>query len=90
MVTNMKINIIDPTTDNKWDDFVNGQKYGTIFHTSGWARTIKEAYNYSPRYYVLEDNAGQISAALPVYQVKSALTGKRLVFVASPLRFEFG
>ena len=53
----MKINVIDPTVDNRWDNFVAGQPNSTIFHTTAWARTIIEAYSYSPRYYVLEDDA---------------------------------
>jgi predicted N-acyltransferase len=75
----MKINIIDPTSDKRWDEFIAGQKDSTIFHTTAWARTIREAYNYIPRYYVLENNAGGFAAAMPIYQVKSALTGSRLV-----------
>jgi hypothetical protein len=75
----MKINIVDPTINNQWDDFVGGQKNSTIFHTAAWARTIREAYGYSPSYYVLEDSAGHFNAAMPIYQVHSALTGNRLV-----------
>ena len=74
-----KISIIDPTTDRRWDEFVASQENGTIFHTSAWARVIKEAYGYSPRYYVLENEAGQFRAAIPFYLIQSMLTGKRLV-----------
>jgi lipid II:glycine glycyltransferase (peptidoglycan interpeptide bridge formation enzyme) len=74
----MKISIIDPITDSRWDKFVDSQKYSTVFHTSAWARVIKEAYGYSPRYYVLE-NEDQLKAAIPFYLIRSFLTGKRLV-----------
>jgi len=74
-----KINIIDPTNDSRWDEFVTGQEHGTIYHTSAWAKVIKEAYDYKPRYYVLENEAGQIMAAIPLYLIRSMLTGKRLV-----------
>lgn len=75
----MNISIVDPTIDNRWDSFVAREINSTIFHTAAWARTIREAYSYSPRYYVFEDSAGQFSSAMPIYQVHSALTGNRLV-----------
>lgn len=75
----MQISMIDPTTDSRWDEFVTSQEHGSIFHTSAWARVIREAYGYSPRYYVLEDDASEIRAAIPFYLVQSPLTGKRLV-----------
>ncbi len=74
----MKFSIIDPTTHSGWNEFVT-QQQGTIFHTSAWARVIQEAYGYLPQYYVIENEVGQISAALPCYLVKSMLTGRRLV-----------
>ncbi len=75
----LKISYIDPTTDSRWDQFLNDQKHGTIFHTSAWARVIKDTYGYLPHYYILEDEAGKIKAAMPFYLVQSRLTGKRLV-----------
>lgn len=75
----MQINVIDPTADNRWDEFVANQKQSTIFHTSAWARIINETYKYSPHYYVIEDEAGRFKAAIPFYRIQSRLTGKRLV-----------
>jgi CelD/BcsL family acetyltransferase involved in cellulose biosynthesis len=75
----MQIKIIDPTIDRRWDEFVDRQKNSTIFHTSAWARVIKDSYNYAPRYYVIEDEAGRLRAAIPFYLIRSILTGKRLV-----------
>jgi lipid II:glycine glycyltransferase (peptidoglycan interpeptide bridge formation enzyme) len=75
----MKISIIDPTTDSRWEKFVNSQKHSTIFHTSAWARVVKDTYGYLPQYYALENEADQFKAAIPFYLVKSRLTGKRLV-----------
>ncbi|OGO23738.1 MAG: hypothetical protein A2144_05175 [Chloroflexi bacterium RBG_16_50_9] len=75
----MKISLIDPTIDSRWDGFVASEKHGIIFHTSAWARVIQEAYGYSPRYYVLEDESGQLKASIPFFFIKSTLTGKRLV-----------
>ena len=73
------IRIVDPTTDSRWDKFVTGQEHSTVFHTSAWARVIKETYGYVPRYYILENEDGQIRAAIPLYFIQSKLTGRRLV-----------
>jgi CelD/BcsL family acetyltransferase involved in cellulose biosynthesis len=75
----VKIGIIDPTTDNRWDRFVASQEHSTVFHTSAWAKVIQEAYSYLPRYYVAENGAGQFTAAIPFFHIQSQLTGKRLV-----------
>lgn len=75
----MKVSIIDPTNDSRWDYFVAGNQEGTIYHTSAWARVIQEAYGYIPRYHVLEDETGQLRAAIPFYFIRSRLTGERLV-----------
>jgi CelD/BcsL family acetyltransferase involved in cellulose biosynthesis len=75
----VRIQIIDPTADSRWDDFLAGQKNSTVFHTSAWARVLRDTYGYKPRYYVLENEAGQFRAAIPFFLVRSLLTGKRLV-----------
>jgi len=75
----MKVSIIDPTTDSRWDEFITKHQQGTIFHTSAWMRVIQETYGYIPRYYVLEDEAGQFRAAIPFHLIRSRLTGERLV-----------
>jgi len=75
----LKISVIDPTTDRRWDQFVNDQAQSTIFHTSAWAAVIKEAYGYLPRYHILENEAGQIKAAIPLYSIRSRFTGERLI-----------
>ena len=75
----MKVRIIDPTIEPLWDEFISDQENSTIYHTSAWARVIKEAYGYLPRYYVLENENGHYRAAIPFFRIKSRLSGKRLV-----------
>ena len=75
----MEVKIVDPTSDGRWDAFITRQKYSTVFHSSNWAWVLKESYGYVPRYYVLENEAGDIKAAIPFFLIQSRLTGKRLV-----------
>jgi CelD/BcsL family acetyltransferase involved in cellulose biosynthesis len=71
--------IIDPTKDEEWSRFIGRNKDAGIFHTAAWARVIEESYHYVPRYYALLDGSRAIRAALPLWHVKSRLTGNRLV-----------
>ncbi len=75
----MKTDIIDPTVDARWDEFIAGQQYVTVFHTSAWAKAIVEAYHYKPRYFVLENETGKFEAGMPCFLIQSKLTGNRLV-----------
>ena len=71
--------IIDPTSDERWSRFIEGNKDAGVFHTAAWARVIEEAYHYVPRYYAAVDSSGVIHAAVPLWHIKSRLTGNRLV-----------
>jgi CelD/BcsL family acetyltransferase involved in cellulose biosynthesis/L-amino acid N-acyltransferase YncA len=73
------VRIVDPTTDSRWDEFVTGQENSTVFHTSAWARVIKETYDYLPQYHIVENEDGSVGAAIPFYLIRSKFTGRRLV-----------
>jgi lipid II:glycine glycyltransferase (peptidoglycan interpeptide bridge formation enzyme) len=73
------VKIIDPTADSRWDGFVASQENGTVFHSSAWARVIKDTYGYLSRTYIVENEDGQVRAAIPFYFIRCKLTGKRLV-----------
>lgn len=73
------LTIIDPTTDPRWDTFVQARPDSDVFHTAAWARVLMETYGYEPRYHVVENSAGQLEAGWPCMLVASPLTGKRLV-----------
>ena len=74
-----RLAIIDPTTDPRWEAFVQGRPDSDVFHTAAWASVLMETYGYEPRYHVVENSAGQIEAGWPCMLVASPLTGKRLV-----------
>ena len=48
----------------------------SIFHSSAWAKVLKESYGYNPFYFVSIES-GQISLLMPFMDVVSPLTGKR-------------
>lgn len=72
----MNIEIIDPTRYKGWDDLLLTYPEITFFYTSAWARALSESYNYKPLYFTIIEE-GQISALIPIMEIKSFLTGKR-------------
>lgn len=75
----MQVKIINPSNDNRWDEFVESHSKGTVFHLSNWARVIQRSYGYVPYYFIIEDSDKKISAGCPFFLIKSWLTGNRLV-----------
>jgi peptidoglycan/xylan/chitin deacetylase (PgdA/CDA1 family) len=75
--------LIDPVTDPRWDKFVESHPFGLICHLSGWKQVLEESFPHMKGHYLAllnhEDNS--IRAALPVFEIKSILTGNRLVSI---------
>ena len=68
--------IINPINYENWDSMLVDLPGATIFHTSAWARTLSESYQYTPTYFTLFDG-GKIAALIPFMDVNSWLTGHR-------------
>lgn len=76
-----KISILDPSQNDRWDEFVEHHPDGWICHLVGWKRLIEDSYTHIKGYYLVKHDPleNRICAGLPIYFVKSLLTGKRLV-----------
>jgi len=72
----MPLKPINPLTHPNFDALVEAAPHATVFHTAGWARVLKEAYNYTPAYFADMDDT-KISTLWPIMEVDSRLTGKR-------------
>jgi hypothetical protein len=75
----MKISLIDPKSDNRWDQFVMNHRFGTIYHLADWIDVLESTFAYEPFCLVLENSDGTIRAGIPFMKVSSWLTGRRLV-----------
>ncbi len=75
------VKIIDPTKDSRWDKFSAGHPLGLICHHSRWKAVIEKSFRHMTGCYLaLSDSQDEdLVAALPVFEVKSVLTGKRMV-----------
>ncbi|OHB59806.1 MAG: hypothetical protein A2173_00930 [Planctomycetes bacterium RBG_13_44_8b] len=75
-----KIKVIDPLNDARWDSFVQSHPHGTIYQHSCWLRVLTLTYRQAnPLCFIIEDEKGNIRAAIPCFVVKSRLTGTRIV-----------
>ncbi len=72
----LDIQIIDPTQYPSWDELLISTPGSSFFHTSSWAKVIKEAYGYTPKYFTEFDD-GKILKLIPVMEVKNILNGRR-------------
>lgn len=74
---------IDPVMDPRWDRFVESHPLGMVYHMSGWKRAVETNFPHIKGHYLaLTDGAGDaIRAGFPLYEVRSWLTGKRLVSI---------
>jgi len=72
---------IDPVIDPRWDAFVENHPFGWLSHLSGWKRALETSFNHLRGHYIALIRGGAIDAALPIYEVKSRITGRRLVSI---------
>ena len=72
------IKTINPLADNRWDGFVIRHSKSTIFHHSVWFRVIHDRYQRDVSCYILETGNGEIRAGIPLIDIPSKITGKRL------------
>jgi CelD/BcsL family acetyltransferase involved in cellulose biosynthesis len=69
---------IIPWEADEWDEYVAGHPAATVYHTSPWCRVVTEAGRYEPRFLITRRD-GRITGLLPALEVRSRLTGNRLV-----------
>jgi FemAB-related protein (PEP-CTERM system-associated) len=78
-VSSGEVKVVDPVKDSRWDRFVMAHPHSTIYHHSTWSGLIRQTYGYVPYSLAIEDGGDDFSAILPLFRVKSWLTGDRLV-----------
>ncbi len=73
-----QVTVLDKDKLSSWDNFVASHHSGTLYHTSSWRKVIEDVYGHRPCYLTLEDSNGNITAGLPLFIVRSELTGNRI------------
>jgi serine/alanine adding enzyme len=75
--------LIDPVQDSRWDKFVESHPFGWICHLSGWKQVLQTSFPRMKGHYLalFDDTHTNIKAGMPVFDVRSWLTSKRLVSI---------
>jgi len=69
----------DPLTDDRWPGFVRTRPGASVFHTRGWLESLRRTYGYAPIVYSTSAPAEPLNNAIVFCEVRSWLTGHRLV-----------
>lgn len=76
----IRLIIISPEDDQRWDEFVFRHPMGSIYHHSAWGNVLKSTFDHKFFYVALEDiETDKLKGIVPFMLVKSWLTGQRLV-----------
>jgi hypothetical protein len=75
----IKLKLIDPFTDHRWDDFVEAHPEGKIFHHSLWTRVLAEKYGDVFEYFAIETDDKKITSIIPFFHLKRTLVGNLLI-----------
>ena len=75
----VKIYVLDPLLDSRWDELVARHPCASVFHHRGWLEALARTYGYEP--YVLTSTpfGEPLENGIAVCRVSSWMTGTRLV-----------
>jgi hypothetical protein len=71
----INLNVSDP----RWVNFISNHPDATIFHHPTWGELLAECYGYNPFAMVTTNDQGKIHGGLPLVEVRSRLSGNRMV-----------
>src|SRR5437868_1290439 len=72
------VRVADSTTDERWDAFVRSHSNCSFYHLSAWREVIVRSFGFQPRYLYTESAEHVLTGALPLFLVKSRLTGTKI------------
>lgn len=75
------INVVKNVKEEEWNSFLNNCDEATIYHTPEWKQFLEKTFGYKSEYLFVKDESGNIAGFLPLFYVKSKLTGNRLCSV---------
>lgn len=70
---------VDPLTEPRWLDLLAGSPDATVFHHPGWLELLGRGFRFGMTACCIAQEDGALAGGLPVAEVSSRLTGRRLV-----------
>lgn len=78
----VRVYVSDPLLDPRWTDLVERHDASSVFHTREWMEAVRRTYGYRPVLYTTTPPSSlQLSNGIVLCQIKSWLTGRRMVSV---------
>jgi CelD/BcsL family acetyltransferase involved in cellulose biosynthesis len=79
----LKVSCMNNEDMSRWDAFVAGHPFGFVYHLSRWCRVLESSFSHIKGRFLglVNEHSGEVMAGLPVYEVRSWLTGNRLVSI---------
>jgi CelD/BcsL family acetyltransferase involved in cellulose biosynthesis len=75
----MQLYTIDPLSDSRWDDLAALHPRASVFHQREWLHALASTYDYQPVVLTSAPAGQRLSDGIVFCQVKSWITGSRLV-----------
>jgi hypothetical protein len=75
----MAVHTVDALTDERWEPFLSNHPQASVFHTTGWLKSLWLTYRHKPFILTTSGPRTQLSNGLVFCEVKSWITGRRLV-----------
>ena len=72
---------IDPIEDARWSELVERDPRGSLFHSAAWLKALQQTYGYKPIAFTTSEPLGPLRDGFVFCEVKSWITGCRLVSV---------
>lgn len=73
--------IVKSARCDEWIKTLDRFNTTSIYHTPQWKKFLEKTFDYEPKYLFAEDESGNLTGILPLFYVKSKLTGNRLCSV---------
>jgi len=64
--------------ENEWKGFLERSEGATLYHTPEWKEVLEKSFGYKPYYLFAKNESDEVVAMLPLFYIKSRLTGNRL------------
>lgn len=74
-----RVHIIDPLVDSRWAQFLENHNLASVFHSGAWLDSLRQTYGFVPHVATLSKPGEPLRSGVVFCEVKSWLTGKRLV-----------
>ncbi len=78
-VKGVDISIVNPLSDERWDELVARHPKASAFHQRSWLEALARTYGYEPVVFTTSSPTAELENGLVFCRIKSWLTGSRLV-----------